>query len=532
MTTNTVAKGAVATANENLLKNTPPLPAPQSFEERDKVPSLLIGAKDDNLHYIPGLMSLGASYDVLNGKYADAKSSLQQIIDWSQAETKTQTFGGKEYKIPKDVSYNDHPTAGTHSFHGKTLQRYASSLSSYAEIGFPGFAGSAVTDFSETERDDLSRVFTRVEYAVLPYKLALPPLSGVRPLLKPSFVDDIEKKDPVQLFKQYGTHILGSLAVGGRALFLSSTDVRTYTGTTYSIEAAAKLSTSYSMVPSMSLTPEQEQAIKSFNEASTTTIATKGGDPKYSNENFLKNVEAWSKSIKDFPEFVELGSRTSFRGIWELATTKDRQDALKDACAGFVQLAAKDLSIHGPFVEARLSNSFDYSINAYISVNNNTGHIALMYPKDATDTWYMVSSGLGGTAAVLGQELVPGALAPVTWEEAFVGPYYSSAVTRVWRAVPPTSDYYVFGCVAMTGDSADTLPKQPPASLAGRFRAVHKCALTQASVGVANWHYDSNPPDEIYAVDYRYWNAGTALPKKEDCLVFDSKNARKDWNGW
>ena len=35
--------------------------------------------------YIPSLYTLGATYDVLNGKYADSKSALQQVIDWDKS---------------------------------------------------------------------------------------------------------------------------------------------------------------------------------------------------------------------------------------------------------------------------------------------------------------------------------------------------------------------------------------------------------------------------------------------------------------
>jgi hypothetical protein len=44
-----------------------------SDEERPPPPSDLI----------PGLDSLGSTYDVLNGKYADPKSILQEVIDWN-----------------------------------------------------------------------------------------------------------------------------------------------------------------------------------------------------------------------------------------------------------------------------------------------------------------------------------------------------------------------------------------------------------------------------------------------------------------
>ena len=31
-----------------------------------------------------------------------------------------------------------------------------------------------------------------------------------------------------------------------------------------------------------------------------------GGDARYGNEEFLKNVEAWAASVKDYPEYVAL----------------------------------------------------------------------------------------------------------------------------------------------------------------------------------------------------------------------------------
>lgn len=46
----------------------------------------LAGESDVPINYIPGLCTLGATYDVLNGKYADSKSIRQQVIDWSKSK--------------------------------------------------------------------------------------------------------------------------------------------------------------------------------------------------------------------------------------------------------------------------------------------------------------------------------------------------------------------------------------------------------------------------------------------------------------
>ena len=42
-------------------------------------------APDTPTNYIPGLYTLGSTYNVLNGRYADSRSTVQQIIDWSKS---------------------------------------------------------------------------------------------------------------------------------------------------------------------------------------------------------------------------------------------------------------------------------------------------------------------------------------------------------------------------------------------------------------------------------------------------------------
>ncbi len=80
--------------------------------------------------------------------------------------------------------------------------------------------------------------------------------------------------DPIEFYKEYGTHLLRSLTVGGRALFLNSTDTRKYSSE-LSIEAAAKISASYLVASgSVELSAAQKQAMNSLNESSNTSVAT------------------------------------------------------------------------------------------------------------------------------------------------------------------------------------------------------------------------------------------------------------------
>jgi hypothetical protein len=131
---------------------------------------------------------------------------------------------------------------------------------------------------------------------------------------------------------------------------------------------------------------------------------------------------------------------------------------------------------------------------------------------------------------------VPGALAPVKWKIAFDAHHGNlNLMTRFWRAVPPTSDYVALGFVAMSGILGQ-LPSNPVEEVAGQFRAVHKRALTGASIGVPNDGYIfrnySNPKQMIFMVEARYSFADLEIPPKSDMFVLDPKMVNKEWSGW
>lgn len=178
--------------------------------------------------------------------------------------------------MPDVVNYTTNTSSDYRSSYGKTTSEYTSSLSTHAgfEASFPGFSSSASADYSESQRENLSNAFTRIALNVTHYNLSLPPVSQIPRLLRPWFVDDLDNMDPIALYREYGTHILRSLTIGGRALFLYSTDTRSYSAN-MSIEAAAKLSASYLVASgSMEVTAAQKQAMESFNESSQTTVVT------------------------------------------------------------------------------------------------------------------------------------------------------------------------------------------------------------------------------------------------------------------
>ncbi|KAI0087156.1 MAC/Perforin domain-containing protein [Irpex rosettiformis] len=491
-------------------------------------------APDTPTDYIPGLYILGATYDVLNGKYADSKSALQQVIDWDKSDTRVQQYGDKTYSIPDIVNYTSDTNSDYRSSYGKTMTEYSESLSVHAgfEASFPGFSASASADYSESQRENLSNAFTRITYVVTQYNLSLPPVSQVQQYLKSWFVDDLEKRDPIEFYREYGTHMLRSLTIGGRAMFLTSTNTQSYSSS-LSIEAAARISASYLVASgSIDLSVAQKQAMESFNESSQTAVVTRGGDARYGNEEFLKNVEAWANSVKEYPEFIDFGSLPCFVALSELASTESRRQTLREGYAQYVQLYAKDLELPGPYLRARVSNDLDENLEAYLTVGESGGYVTIKFPTNRTSDWYVISPGLGGIPPVIASELVPGALAPVKWEQAFIG-WNSGRRTRTtfWRALPPTSDYIAMGCVASMNPAESSVPSQPPASVASRFRAVHKRALTTPAKSLTPVYRNyGEKQGVVYAVEGRYVSAETVLPNERDCYILDPKNVVEEFS--
>ena len=137
--------------------------------------------------------------------------------------------------IPDIVNYTSDTNSDYRSSYGKTVTEYSKSLSVSAglEASFPGFSASASSDYNESQRENLSNSFTRITYLVTQYNLSLPPVSQIQQYLKPWFVEDLEKRNPIDFYREYGTHMLRSLTLGGRAMFLTSTDSRTYSSSLY-----------------------------------------------------------------------------------------------------------------------------------------------------------------------------------------------------------------------------------------------------------------------------------------------------------
>lgn len=78
--------------------------------------------------------------------------------------------------------------------------------------------------------------------------------------------------------------------------------------------------------------------------------------------------------------FVDFASLPCFTGIWEFATTPARRNALQQAYAQFVKLYTADLTLPGPYLQARDTDNVDATKQAGMTVGSSSGYLYVDFP--------------------------------------------------------------------------------------------------------------------------------------------------------
>ncbi|OBZ73729.1 hypothetical protein A0H81_06231 [Grifola frondosa] len=420
--------------------------------------------RDIPVNTIPCLTSLGATYNVLTGLYADARSCKQVVLDWGNATYHDLAFGsnGKVWAIPDSINFQSYVNTIFMSNHGESTEDYTKSLSSRTELGasYPFFSGSVSVDYSSEETSNVANSFTRVMHNVNLYTLSLPLPDRLRSLLSPWFQKDLDEKDPAALFDQYGTHLVNSLTAGGRASFTYATDSRKYSSSE-SVEVAAQLTVKFLMGQ---LSAEEQvkykETISSFQTSSKHKILTQGGAPQYGNDSFLSHISDWARSVEDYTAFVDFGSTPAFVPLWQLASTAGRQNVLRDAYDRYCRDFVPEIQIKGPYLHVTPVRCLDAS-GVLITLEGNGIGSFITFPP-AVDNLCYVSQPWGREspttyAGAAVSELVPGVLAPVVkWEKVAT----SASISAIWRGYGPSEDYVVLSNVCAVGFN-----DVPPANL-------------------------------------------------------------------
>lgn len=205
------------------------------------------------------------------------------------------------YKVPKFVDYTNITETTFTSISGESMTNYLQNLTASAGItgNYLLFTSSFSADFELESAKNIANAFTRISSLVKYYTLKLPTLfdfKKLREVLDDDFIEYVNTGDAAQFFKDYGTHMIGSILVGGRASFLYTTDSRKYTDSS-SIGVTAEMSSQYLMGKT---DDKYKKAHEEMTKSSGYTVTTVGGDPQYGNTQLLTNVQQWEASVKDF----------------------------------------------------------------------------------------------------------------------------------------------------------------------------------------------------------------------------------------
>jgi hypothetical protein len=287
--------------------------------------------------YLPGTEAIGAGY-FLFGEYARSTSIIGQLFDWANTPSKSITIKGKDYIIPEPVSEISVGEYGYNNVEGETISKFQESFT--AKVKVEGstnfFTGSLSNEYTSTSLTTASNEYCRIQNTIGTWGLNLLNTGDLRQYLKEAVRNKIDAaksdSDFSDLFRDFGSHFLSGLIMGGRASLASATNKQTV-DKTYSNETVAK-ATYESLTGQLTAeaSAKYEESISSFESESDVTVATVGGKVELAANIFSgdsKKFIAWVESVADHPDFVDFPSSNQFIGIWELCEKAEQKEQMQ-----------------------------------------------------------------------------------------------------------------------------------------------------------------------------------------------------------
>ena len=284
---------------------------------------------------LPGVKEIGCGYDILEGDFADPASCLSNLFDFSTVPLVEQKVGNVIYSLPSVLIYHADSRNEYSSSSGESIQDYMTSLNSKTKVegSYNFFSGSLSVNFSEDSHTNRYYSFSRIQNNIYLYVLELPVGNLLMKYLQEDFAKALndDNYSPTKLFDNYGTYFVNRIAIGGRAVYCSTTNKLQYDNKV-SLSVAAEMSYK-GLVGKLSASEEAaySSAISSFNSCSETRVLTRGGDVAYGGANLPGNIDKWVDSVKDFPNMVDFDGQRSLLPIWDLCTSEERKAALRAA---------------------------------------------------------------------------------------------------------------------------------------------------------------------------------------------------------
>lgn len=288
-----------------------------------------------------GISSLGCLYNVLANEYADKDCVGQCVVEGihdTQTEIITVT-NDVSYEIPSNITSIPYNEVEVSILVEESLIEVSNSLSLSAGIDedYGAFSSSvsASYDYDSTKTDEKWFALVYDGKETMQASFSKEDLSNNLSLTS-SFKRDLNDKNynAEQFLKDYGTHLISGIKIGGQIRYSCSAEYKNYTSSqSFSVDVKAKYSSAcnstafdgqYSTdTSSTSNYISAERNISIYGGSSDGQSDVRGGDGSY---------DTWLDSVALNPEFIGFSNK-GLIPVWELCDDRNgsRAKALKAA---------------------------------------------------------------------------------------------------------------------------------------------------------------------------------------------------------
>lgn len=280
---------------------------------------------------IPGLTMLGYGYDVFAAPYCDADhcngEGSEPLLDLG-AETSTEiTAFGRKFRHPNRVQVlNEQPKSEDYTIFGRTAEEYNSQLNVKASLGgsYGAFSGSIEASYSGSSTSRFENVYAEHGHVYSGITVRVPhnSASTLRSYLKPAVKKRLEELEPDEVIRQYGTHLVAAVVIGGKAFlhqYSSRSDVSDSSEWKVAVQAKYMQVTASGSVDS-----KYDSHISKFQMSNT--VKTTGGSNALVQTS--ADMQAWLNTIDQTPAVIDM---TVLVPLWQLLEPGAKRDGVKAA---------------------------------------------------------------------------------------------------------------------------------------------------------------------------------------------------------
>lgn len=278
---------------------------------------------------LPDCDLLGLGFDILGAYSAD--STTRPIVTLPGGPTKTATYSGQTYEVPKGVrtyagSGNWALAGGATVFESEQEVQHHLAVTAGVKGSYGGFSGGLSVLFGSDSSVKESKWYALVEGTVERFTMQLETLTTLSPIFEQDAdvkkmlataatgFDETQPKDFFRVFERFGTHVVSRATVGARIDYAATVD-KTVSNDKTVIET--KLDAEYEAVisdtnGSAKVAADWSKAGDTWAKSRRVRIGLTGGDesnmlttldPSFA-DNYHDQFDAWGKTINQSPKMM------------------------------------------------------------------------------------------------------------------------------------------------------------------------------------------------------------------------------------